>query len=311
MFPRNLPAVLRPTARRMVLLLTVSLLAAALSCGIFEGGPDASAPKGFDDPDELMQACAEKEQEIFQWGDEKGEELFEDFLSGEKNLWDGEDDAKRLQEKVDAAMLELSNNCRAEAEKLRTATRRAVGPGQSARHEDNVRLTTATAEAARLRQVAAAPALPPAPRRPTSPPVPTHTPVSEPRPTLTPTSTPAPTLIPTAAPVPSGIPLVAAFLDVPASHNGEDPVQFGLRFSEPVSTSYKALRDVAIQAANGAVKESKRVDKRSDLWMVTVEPDGAEDMVITLTAPAGCDDEAAVCTGSGKALSNSPVVRVP
>ena len=140
-----------------------------------------------------------------------------------------------------------------------------------------------------------------------SAPVPTPTPTRRP----TSTSTPAPTPAPTPETLPGDSPLVAAFLDVPTSHNGEDAVQFGLSFSEPVSTSYKVLRDVAIQAANGTVLESKRVDKRNDLWMVTVEPDGAEDMVITLTAQAGCDDAAAVCTGSGKALSNSPVTRIP
>ena len=305
MFPRNLPAVLRPSARRMALLLSVCVLIATLSCDVFEGSPDASAPKGFDDPDELMQACAEKEQEIFQWGDERGEALFENLLSGEKDLWELEDDAERLQEKVDTAMQKLSINCRAEVEKLRTAARRVEGPGQSARHEDNVRLTTATAEAARVRQVAAAPALPPAPRRPTSPPVP------ELRLTLAPASTPAPTPVPTTGPVLSGIPLAADFLDVPPSHNGEDALQFLLRFTEPVSTSYKVLRDVAIQAVNGTVLESKRVDKRNDLWMVTVEPDRADVMVITLTAPADCDDPASVCTEGGKALSNSPVARVP
>ena len=294
MFPRNVLAVLR----RIALLLSVCVLAAALSCDVFEGSPDASAPKGFDDPDELMQACAEKEQEIFQWGEDKAEDLFWDLMTGSEDLRELEDDAERLQGKVDDAMQELSNNCRAEAEKLRAAARKSVESTRAAYRRGDYQ-PLPTAKATRARRVAAAPAF--TPSRPTRTPVPT------PRPTPTTTST----SIPTPAPVPGGIPLVAAFLDVPPSHNGDDAVQFGLRFSEPVSLSYKTLRDAAIQAVNGTVRESKRVDKRNDLWMVTVEPEGAEDMVITLTAPADCDDAASVCTEGEKLLANSPVVRVP
>ena len=104
--------------------------------------------------------------------------------------------------------------------------------------------------------------------------------------------------------------LKAAFEDVPASHNGNDAVQFRLHFSEPVSTSYKVLRDVAIQVEGGTVRESKRVDGRSDLWRVTIEPDGNADLAVSLTAPAGCDDAAAVCTDAGKVLSNEPTVTI-
>ena len=139
---------------------------------------------------------------------------------------------------------------------------------------------------------------------------PAYTPVaaSAPAPTPTPTPTPSPTS--TLEPAVNGSPLIAAFEDVPTSHNG-DAIRFRLRFSEPVSTSYKVLRDVAIQVEGGTVKESKRVDGRSDLWRVTIEPDGNADLAVSLTAPAGCDDAAAVCTDAGKVLSNEPTVTIP
>ena len=81
-------------------------------------------------------------------------------------------------------------------------------------------------------------------------------------------------------------------------------------FTEPVSTSYKVLRDIVIQVENGTVRESKRVNKRSDLWMVTIKPDGTEDIVIRLAAPEGCGHAASVCTEAGKALANRPTARV-
>ena len=126
----------------------------------------------------------------------------------------------------------------------------------------------------------------------------------------TPRPTPTPTAPPTQRPQPVSASLTAEFVSVPASHNGEDAIRFQLQFTEPVATGYKVLRDTAIQVENGSVRESKRVDGRSDLWRVTVEPEGNEDMVITLTAPANCQDPAAVCTKGEKQLSNQPVARV-
>ena len=163
--------------------------------------------------------------------------------------------------------------------------------------------------------------LPPFRALPVTPaPWPTSTPTPAPTstPTSTPTRTPIPTPTPTATAVPTpnpellaGVPLTASFIAVPSSHDGNGPIQFQLRFTEPVSTSYKVLRDEAIWVENGTVKESRRVDGRNDLWMVTVEPDGNEDMVVTLTAPEGCGHAASVCTEAGKALANRPTARVP
>ena len=138
---------------------------------------------------------------------------------------------------------------------------------------------------------------------------PTSTPA--PRPTHTPTPTPTLASTPRPTPLPDQSPLTAEFRDVPVSHNGRDAIQFQLLFTEPVSVSYKTLRDVAIQVENGSVRESRRVDKRSDLWMITIEPEGNREVVITLTTPADCADPVAVCTDGGELLSNMPRVTVP
>ena len=143
---------------------------------------------------------------------------------------------------------------------------------------------------------------------PTSTPVPTLSPTPTSTAVPTPTLTPTPTLPPPAQP--TSLPLAARFINMPDSHDG-DVFQLWLQFTEPVTLSYKTLRDQAIQAQNGTATETKRWDGRSDLWRVTVEPDGNGDVVITLKAPAGCDAAASVCTESGKALSNSPTVSIP
>ena len=147
---------------------------------------------------------------------------------------------------------------------------------------------------------------------PTPPPTPTEapapTPAETPEPTPTPASAPTPTLPPPAPP--GNGPLVATFINVPSSHDG-DVIRLWLHLSEPTVASYKVLRDVAVQAQNGAVTETKRQDGRSDLWRVTVEPDGALDVTVVFTAPAECGYSASICTESGKALSNRPTVSIP
>ena len=47
------------------------------------------------------------------------------------------------------------------------------------------------------------------------------------------------------------------------------------------------------------------MNRRRDLWKVTVEPDSLADVTVTLAAGAACDTPAAVCTKDGRALSNS------
>ena len=134
-------------------------------------------------------------------------------------------------------------------------------------------------------------------------------PTAAPTPTSRPT--PTPTAPPTPRPQPVSASLIAEFISVPASHNGRDAIRLRLQFTEPVATSYKVLRDTAVQVKNGTVEESKRVDGRSDLWRITVKPRGDGDVVIRLKTAGACDGAAAVCTESGKVMSNSPVVRVP
>ena len=43
--------------------------------------------------------------------------------------------------------------------------------------------------------------------------------------------------------------------------------------SEPISISYKTLRDDSLEVTNGSATKAKRVNGQSDLWEITVEPD--------------------------------------
>ena len=113
---------------------------------------------------------------------------------------------------------------------------------------------------------------------------------------------------------PAAAPLTASFVDVPAEHDGESAFTFRIAFSEPLSRmSGRRLRSDVVAVSGGRATAAGRVNRRRDLWNVTVEPDSLADVTVTLEAGAACDTPAAVCTADGRALSNtiSTTVRGP
>ncbi len=108
-----------------------------------------------------------------------------------------------------------------------------------------------------------------------------------------------------------GAPLTAEFRDAPESHNGEDAFALRIAFSEAVAVSYRTLRDHALEVTGGSVTRAKRVDGRSDLWRITIEPDSDAEVTVVLPVTNDCDAEGAVCTGDGGPLSNRLELTVP
>ena len=109
----------------------------------------------------------------------------------------------------------------------------------------------------------------------------------------------------------AGTPLTAEFQEAPESHNGTDAFTFRIAFSEPISTSYVVVRDHALEVTGGTVAAAGRVDGRSDLWWVRVQPDSDADVTIALPADRACDTQGAVCTADEKVLTNRPELAVP
>ena len=108
--------------------------------------------------------------------------------------------------------------------------------------------------------------------------------------------------------------LTASFVDVPAEHDGESAFKLRIAFSEPLSRmSGRRLRSDVVAVSGGRATAAGRVNRRRDLWKVTVEPDSLADVTVTLSSGAACDSPAAVCTKDGRALSNtiSTTVRGP
>ena len=107
-------------------------------------------------------------------------------------------------------------------------------------------------------------------------------------------------------------PLTASFEAMPEAHDGESAFRFRVAFSEPIGISYRSLREDAFQVAGGRVTRGKRVDDRRDLFEITVEPDGAGEVAITLPAGRECTVSGAICTKgeNRRQLTNAPTATV-
>ena len=109
-------------------------------------------------------------------------------------------------------------------------------------------------------------------------------------------------------------PLTASFEGMPEAHDGESAFRFRVAFSEPLSwMNGRRLREDVVAVSGGRATSAGRVNRRRDLWQLTVEPDSPADVTVTLAAGAACHSPAAVCTSDGRALSNtiSATVRGP
>ena len=106
--------------------------------------------------------------------------------------------------------------------------------------------------------------------------------------------------------------LTALFVGVPRSHDGESEFTLRVAFIEDVGISPTSLGEDALTVTGGTVTQAQRVDDRSDLFEITVEPASDEDVTITLAAGSDCAVAGAICTQGEdpRKLYNSPAATV-
>ena len=116
---------------------------------------------------------------------------------------------------------------------------------------------------------------------------------------------------PSAPVTPTASGLTAAFASVPEAHDGSSAFTLQLEFSEDVAGRFRRMRNDIFEVTGGAVTDLRRVDRRRDLWTVTVAP--SSDDAVTVSVPAGraCDVSGAVCTAAGERLSSQVEATVP
>ena len=91
----------------------------------------------------------------------------------------------------------------------------------------------------------------------------------------------------------------------PATHDGETPFTFRLVLSEDIANGDVDVRDSAFEVSGGSVTAASRVDGRSDLWEITVTPDGTGNITIVLAANRECGTAGALCTADGRMLTTA------
>ena len=75
--------------------------------------------------------------------------------------------------------------------------------------------------------------------------------------------------------------LEASFENMPASHDGSN-FSFNLAFTAEVGISVQHMRDWAFTMVNGTMTSAQRVDGRYDYWKLTVDPEGNNNVTITV-----------------------------
>ena len=100
-------------------------------------------------------------------------------------------------------------------------------------------------------------------------------------------------------------PLTASFEGMPAEHAGQGSFSFRVAFSDGINISYKTVRDASFTVTGGEVTAARRVDKRRDLWKITIEPASHEALTVRLPETTDCDASGAICTSDGRPLSHS------
>ena len=119
------------------------------------------------------------------------------------------------------------------------------------------------------------------------------------------------TSVATEAVAPKPVPLTATFSNVPTSHDGSSEFTFTLSFSENVRAGYARIRDHAFTIDEGDINKAQRVTQGSNQsWTITVEPDGNEDIVITLPSTTDCSSQRGICTYDDRMLSHSTTITI-
>ena len=106
-------------------------------------------------------------------------------------------------------------------------------------------------------------------------------------------------------------PLTATLEDFPTNHDGSSAFTFRIAFSADVEITPEDMRDHALTVTGGTVTNATRVDGRSDLWELTVEPAGTGAVSVLVPLDRACTETGALCTADGQALSTAPGHSVP
>lgn len=83
-----------------------------------------------------------------------------------------------------------------------------------------------------------------------------------------------------------------------------------IRFSEPITISYKSFMEHSFRVSGATVTSAKRVDGQNDLWEIAVKPESSRKLTVSIIGGRPCDQDGAVCTGDGNTLQGNPTISI-
>ena len=105
-------------------------------------------------------------------------------------------------------------------------------------------------------------------------------------------------------------PLTAQFTNVPASHDGEASFTFNIEFSESVWIDVGLGKDDLLQVTGGTVTAAHWLDRRTEEWQVTIEPNADGDITVVLPGGRSCSANGAPCAAGDRVLSSGKTVTI-
>ena len=114
----------------------------------------------------------------------------------------------------------------------------------------------------------------------------------------------------------TGEQLIAAFSNVPGSHDGSE-LRFNVTFTPEPSLSYATLRDHAFSIVGGTIIKANRTTAGDAEWVIMVVPDldsnenPARPITVVLPPTTSCIVLSAICTADDVPLSNRTEVTIP
>ncbi len=106
------------------------------------------------------------------------------------------------------------------------------------------------------------------------------------------------------------VPPLTAEFDAPPEHDGSEDLTVWLDFNGPVDLSEWMMANRAVSVSGGRIRAAEHEIGARQSWQLTVEPTSIEDVVLTVSPPASCDDSHALCAADGRKLSSGAEVRV-
>ena len=106
-------------------------------------------------------------------------------------------------------------------------------------------------------------------------------------------------------------PLTATLEGLPTNHDGSSAFTFRLAFNADVQISPEDMRDHALIVSGATVTHATRVDGRSDLWELTLEPTESGAVSILVPLNRACTEPGALCTAHGGMLTVAPAQSIP